>query len=77
MNQQDVLEKACDELGVMVPQIISTKGWRWTITQPSDNFFHHALKLERIIQRNTKRPIELLFEPQADKNKRAGRNGRE
>lgn len=77
MNPQKVMKEVCDLLGVMEPEILGTNGFRWTITQPNEDFYKVTLRLEAMLQMMTGRPIDLHFEPMADKNKRAGRNGRE
>ncbi len=75
-SQQMTLFKACEGF-CKHPRLLKVEGFRWTITQPDDQFYKDALKLERRLQELTKRPIELMFTKLEDKNKRAGRNGRE
>ncbi len=76
-NPETYITEACLALSLPNPQLITSERFRWTISHPTDDFYKHALKLERKLQEITKRPIELMFTKLDDKNKRAGRNGRE
>lgn len=77
MTIDQSLVKACNELKLPLPEVISRDGLRITLSEPSESFHKHALKIEARMQSMTGKPIDLRFEGLADKNKRAGRNGRE
>ena len=77
MNIETALPIACRELSIPRPEIISRQGLRITLNEPTPEFYKHVLKLEARMQKMTGKLIELMFEPLVDKNKRAGRNGRE
>lgn len=67
------MKEACAELSIQVPQIITVEGFRWTLEQYL-GLGTQMIKLERILQSKTKRPIDLRLESLSDKNRRKQRN---
>ncbi len=89
MNQevQRILERnelhlrCCLDLGLQpLVTLIEVKGFRWTLeyTQSPNHpdFGNGMIKLERLLQERTGRPIDLRLEAKEDKNKRVERTGR-
>lgn len=74
MNEQSVLTKACEELGIPIPDLISVDKFRWTIELKGDDDYKNLLKLERRLHQIMKRPIDIRLEQDADKMKRKQRN---
>jgi hypothetical protein len=70
-----MMKEACEILHIKEPRVIEQNGFRWTLTDELTG--SELLKLERMLQELTGRPIDLRVEPRTDKNRRAERNGRE
>lgn len=75
--EEEIYEICKHELYIPIPLIIKKDGFRVTLCEPFPDFYLYMLKLERLLQEVTKKPIDLRCESIEDKNKRAKRNGRE
>lgn len=70
----------CAELGLQedIKVIMVQNRWRWTLefeqSKNHPNFVLNMLKLERLLQERTKRPIDLRLEAEQDKMNRKKRN---
>lgn len=76
MNEQSVLTKACEELGIPIPDLISVDKFRWTLELKDEESAKSLIKLERRLHQIIGRPIDLRLESEVDKNKRKQRTGR-
>lgn len=79
MDEADVLKGGCYALGLQQDvQIVAIHGFRWTLDYEQSpihpDFANNMIKLERLIQERTGRPVDLRLEAESDKNKRAKRN---
>lgn len=59
-------------------KLLETNGFRWLIEYKQNpafpDFGKSMIKLERLLQEKTRKPIDLRLEDEADKNKRVQRN---
>lgn len=74
-----LLLAACKELGLQEDiELRDFNGLKWTLeyVQSSNHpdFSRNMIKLERMLQEKTGKPIDLRLQPKADKNKRFDRN---
>lgn len=75
-----LISSCCAELGLQenVKVVMVTNRWRWTLDYEQDpnkpDFGMGMIKLERLLQEKTKRPIDLRLEAEIDKNRRKERN---
>lgn len=76
MNEQEILDLCCDELGLERARITDKDGFRWTIAYDNPWFSIQMLKLEKLLHEKTTRPIDLRSETAHDKNRRVERTGR-
>lgn len=73
MTEQELLNEACERLKIEPIKLISVNKFRW-ILEDREGIGPKMIKLERLLQLGTKRPIDLRLQPKADKNKRFDRN---
>lgn len=76
ISQKMALVKASDGLTPYC-ELLHVEGFRWTVSQPTPDFYKHMLKLERKLHELTGRPVDLRVETLEDRNKREKRSGRE
>jgi len=69
----DVLDGVCDKLGVAPVKLVRVDRFRWYVFD-RDGLGPQMIRIERMLQEVTGRPIDLRLEPMADKNKRFDRN---
>lgn len=74
MSDQEYLDQACAEVGVLPVKIVSAKGLRWHVENPYPDFYKEILKIERLLHKKTGKPIDLRLDEKKDKNKRFDRN---
>lgn len=74
------IQKACLILGLQtdIKVVAVTNRWRWMLDFEQDkekpDIGNNMIKIERLIQEDLKRPIDLRLESLADKNMRKKRN---
>lgn len=73
MSEQETLNAVCIKLGFEPVTIARIDRFRWTLNE-RDGLGPQMIKIEREVQAETKRPIDLRLEPKQDKNKRFDRN---
>lgn len=74
-----MLTFACHDLGLQPDvKLIASVGFRWILEYKQDqkypDFGRGMIRLERLLQERTGRPIDLRLESEEDKNKRMKRN---
>lgn len=71
-----LIQEALANIGVKqeIKVIMVQNRWRWTIEFESKDFYRHLLKLEKLLQERTGRPIDIRLESQEDKMRRKQRN---
>lgn len=77
---ENAIKSACTKLGLQedIKVVSVTNRWRWTLDFEQDlgkpDVSTNMIKMERIIQEELKRPVDLRLESKADKNMRKKRN---
>lgn len=72
-DKQVLIDNACLYLNIEPINLIKVNKFRWTL-EDRDGLGPQMIKLERVLQMETKHPIDLRVEAKRDKNKRFDRN---
>lgn len=72
-EQQWAINRACTHLRIQPITLLKIDRFRWTLEE-RPNIGPEMIKLERLLQEATGKPVDLRLQPKADKNKRFDRN---